>query len=110
MATPPQGPDQPCRYQIGGGVALRFRTQEPEPAKELGPVVPIKRHLTTAHHLTPNEYRQRWGLKSDYPMAAQITPHAGPNWRSRMASGETDSRVVARRLPTAELAAIPSAA
>jgi len=27
MATPPQGPDQPCRYQIGGGVALRLRTQ-----------------------------------------------------------------------------------
>ena len=30
----------------------------------------LKRHLSTAHNMTPNEYRQRWGLPSDYPMAA----------------------------------------
>jgi predicted transcriptional regulator len=30
----------------------------------------LKRHLTTAHQLTPNEYRRRWGLNSDYPMVA----------------------------------------
>ena len=30
----------------------------------------LKRHLRTGHDLTPEEYRQRWGLPSDYPMVA----------------------------------------
>jgi predicted transcriptional regulator len=30
----------------------------------------LKRHLMTDHGLTPNEYRARWGLPSDYPMVA----------------------------------------
>ena len=30
----------------------------------------LKRHLMTDHGLTPEEYRARWGLKRDYPMAA----------------------------------------
>jgi predicted transcriptional regulator len=30
----------------------------------------LKRHLMTEHGLTPEEYRARWGLKSDYPMVA----------------------------------------
>ena len=29
-----------------------------------------KRHLKTAYNMTPDEYRQRWGLPSDYPMVA----------------------------------------
>jgi predicted transcriptional regulator len=30
----------------------------------------LKRHLATSHHMTPQEYRQRWGLPKDYPMVA----------------------------------------
>lgn len=30
----------------------------------------LKRHLMTEHGMTPNEYRQRWGLGGDYPMVA----------------------------------------
>ncbi len=30
----------------------------------------IKRHLTATHGLTPDEYRSKWGLPSDYPMVA----------------------------------------
>ena len=30
----------------------------------------LKRHLRMRHDLTPEEYRQRWGLPSDYPMVA----------------------------------------
>lgn len=70
----------------------------PEPAKELlVPAVPvrrsvqpeavicldcggrhktIKRHLMTAHNLTPAAYRERWGLKPEYPMIA-------PNYSAR---------------------------
>jgi predicted transcriptional regulator len=41
----------------------------------------LKRHLKTAYDLTPEQYRERWGLGSDYPMVA-------PNYakqRSRLA-------------------------
>jgi predicted transcriptional regulator len=30
----------------------------------------LKRHLKTAYGMTPDEYRERWGLSSDYPMVA----------------------------------------
>ena len=30
----------------------------------------LKRHLKTAYNMTPEEYRERWGLASDYPMVA----------------------------------------
>ena len=30
----------------------------------------LKRHLKTAYNLTPEEYRKRWGLPTDYPMVA----------------------------------------
>jgi predicted transcriptional regulator len=30
----------------------------------------LKRHLSTAHSLTPQEYRERWALPKDYPMSA----------------------------------------
>jgi len=41
----------------------------------------LKRHLKTAYNLTPDAYRERWGLAPDYPMVA-------PNYarqRSRLA-------------------------
>ena len=30
----------------------------------------LKRHLRTTYGLSPDQYRLRWGLKSDYPMVA----------------------------------------
>jgi predicted transcriptional regulator len=30
----------------------------------------LKRHLKTAYNMTPEEYRERWGLPVDYPMVA----------------------------------------
>ncbi len=30
----------------------------------------LKGHLKTAHGMTPDGYRKRWGLPSDYPMVA----------------------------------------
>jgi predicted transcriptional regulator len=41
----------------------------------------LKRHLRTAHGLTPEQYRAKWGLPASYPMVA-------PNYarlRSRLA-------------------------
>lgn len=39
----------------------------------------LKRHLKTAYNLTPDQYRERWGLPSDYPMVA-------PNYAKRRSS------------------------
>src|SRR4051812_25969240 len=30
----------------------------------------LKRHLMTHYSMTPDQYRQKWGLSSDYPMVA----------------------------------------
>lgn len=30
----------------------------------------LKRHLMTAYKMTPEQYRDRWGLPADYPMVA----------------------------------------
>jgi predicted transcriptional regulator len=30
----------------------------------------LKRHLRVEHHLSPEEYRSRWGLATDYPIVA----------------------------------------
>jgi predicted transcriptional regulator len=41
----------------------------------------LKRHLKTAYNMSPEAYRERWGLQPDYPMVA-------PNYarqRSRLA-------------------------
>ena len=36
----------------------------------------LKRHLKTAYGMSPEEYRERWGLPADYPMVA-------PNYAER---------------------------
>ena len=36
----------------------------------------LKRYLRTSYDMSPDEYRQRWGLASDYPMVA-------PNYADR---------------------------
>jgi len=30
----------------------------------------LKRHLKTSYNLTPDQYREKWGLPPDYPMVA----------------------------------------
>lgn len=36
----------------------------------------LKRHLSTSYNLTPDQYREKWGLESSYPMVA-------PNYAER---------------------------
>ncbi|HCK32171.1 MAG TPA: transcriptional regulator, partial [Rhodospirillaceae bacterium] len=30
----------------------------------------LKRHLRTTYNMTPDQYRSKWGLPTDYPMVA----------------------------------------
>jgi predicted transcriptional regulator len=41
----------------------------------------LKRHLTSHYNMTPEEYREKWGLPVDYPMVAPAYAAA----RSRLA-------------------------
>lgn len=34
------------------------------------PFKSLKRHLRTHYNLSPEEYREKWGLPADYPMVA----------------------------------------
>ncbi|UFN47799.1 MucR family transcriptional regulator [Roseomonas sp. OT10] len=53
----------------------------------------LKRHLKTAYGMTPEQYRERWGLPADYPMVApsyaehrsSLAKRSGLGTRSRSA-------------------------
>ena len=55
----------------------------------------LKRHLKTAYDMTPEEYRERWGLPPDYPMVApeyasqrsRLAKEIGLGTRARRGSG-----------------------
>ena len=65
-----------------GGAALADRPQPAVPIKRS--ITPdylicledgkqlkmLKRHLKTAYNMSPEDYRERWGLPADYPMVA----------------------------------------
>ncbi|MGB3643536.1 MAG: MucR family transcriptional regulator [Mesorhizobium sp.] len=84
--------DLPTLISDVNAALLRLSTVETEPSAEpLKPAVPVKRslhsdhivcledglkfkslrrHLLTHHGMSPEEYREKWGLPSDYPMVA----------------------------------------
>lgn len=83
--------DLPQLIQNVHGALAGLGTKEPEPEAKLEPKVPIrssvkpdylvcledgkklkmlKRHLMTHYNMTPDQYRQKWGLAADYPMVA----------------------------------------
>ncbi len=47
----------------------------------------LKRHLATAHGLTPDAYRAKWGLAKDYPMVAPAYADARSNLARKMGLG-----------------------
>lgn len=36
------------------------------------PFKALKKHLRTSHGMTPEQYKEKWGLESDYPMVASL--------------------------------------
>jgi predicted transcriptional regulator len=89
---------------------------EPEPRKE--PAVPVrrsitpdylvcledgktfkslKRHLRTKYGMSPEEYREKWGLAKDYPMVAPNYAAARSALAKNMGLGKGGRATVARR-------------
>ena len=50
----------------------------------------LRRHLATAHGLTPAEYRKKWGLPPDHPIVA--TNYAKQRSEMAIAQSERDER------------------
>jgi len=48
----------------------------------------LKRHLRTAYDMSPEQYRARWGLPSDYPMVAPAYAEARSNLAKKMGLGQ----------------------
>ena len=49
----------------------------------------LKRHLRTQYSMTPEQYREKWGLPADYPMVALNYAKARSSWRRRWASASS---------------------
>ena len=47
----------------------------------------LKRHLRTHYNLSPDEYREKWGLPHDYPMVAPNYAQARSDLAKRMGLG-----------------------
>jgi predicted transcriptional regulator len=77
--------------EVHGALRALQNNEVQAPVEELKPAVPIrksvapdyiicledgkkfkslKRHLRTHYNLSPEEYREKWGLPADYPMVA----------------------------------------
>jgi predicted transcriptional regulator len=48
----------------------------------------LKRHLRTHYNLSPEQYREKWGLASDYPMVAPNYAEARSNLAKKMGLGQ----------------------
>ena len=55
----------------------------------------LKRHLRTKYELTPDQYRARWNLPSDYPMVAPNYAQARSQLAKSMGLGQ--KRVASRK-------------
>ena len=54
----------------------------------------LKRHLRTQYNMTPEQYREKWGLSSDYPMVAPNYAAARSQLAKQMGLGQQRRRRV----------------
>jgi len=52
----------------------------------------LKRHLRTHYNMTPEEYREKWGLPADYPMVAPNYASARSQLAKKMGLGQQRRR------------------
>ena len=53
----------------------------------------LKRHLKTYYDMSPDEYREKWGLPHDYPMVAPSYAAARSDLAKNMGLGRRDTAV-----------------
>ncbi len=92
--------------KVGGGTA-EAQAEAPKPAlpikKSITPdyivcledgkkFKSLKRHLRTQYNMTPEQYRERWGLPADYPMVAPNYAKARSQLAKQMGLGQQRRR------------------
>ncbi|WP_135469329.1 MucR family transcriptional regulator [Crenalkalicoccus roseus] len=69
----------------------------------------LKRHLQTAYGMTPEQYRERWGLPPDYPMVAPNYAKHRSSLAKKIGLG-TKARTRTGRAPRRDAAMAPGPA
>ena len=101
---------------IYAALTKTVQAQSQEPQAELTPAVPVKksvtadaiicledgkkfkslkRHLRTTYHMTPEQYRAKWGLPADYPMVAPSYAKARSELAKTMGLGQQRRKTAA---------------
>ena len=101
--------------------ALTAAATEEQPAEEFTPAVTVRKSLASKDHiislidgkpyktlkrhlsgygLTPDQYRQRFGLKSDYPMVSENYSQARRDMAKKIGLGRKPGQKVAAAKPT----------
>lgn len=57
----------------------------------------LRRHLRTHYNLSPEEYREKWGLPRDYPMVAPNYAQARSRLAKKMGLGQKAAKSSGRR-------------
>ncbi len=69
----------------------------------------LKRHLMTHYNLTPDQYRARWNLASDYPMVAPNYAEKRRELAKKIGLGRKPGSKVVRKPAPAKAAVKPAA-
>lgn len=56
----------------------------------------LKRHLRTMYNMSPEQYREKWGLAADYPMVAPNYAEARSRLAKEMGLGQKRKRAARR--------------
>lgn len=57
----------------------------------------LKRHLRTHYDMSPEEYREKWGLPADYPMVAPNYANARSELAKKMGLGQQRRRTASNK-------------
>ena len=68
----------------------------------------LKRHLQSHYDMSPDEYREKWGLPHDYPMVAPAYAAARSSLAKNMGLGRRKAEAVAEAVALAEVAEKPA--
>ena len=89
--------------RVGGGAPATIALEAPKPAiapkksitngyiiclEDGNKFKSLKRHLRTQYNMSPEEYREKWGLPSDYPMVAPDYAQARSALAKQMGLGQ----------------------
>jgi predicted transcriptional regulator len=62
----------------------------------------LKRHLRSTYSMTPEDYRQKWGLPADYPMVAPNYAEQRSAFAKKIGLGRGTGRQAGKRVAAAE--------